>query len=82
MSVFLAILPILGALIPFVINQITRHQARLAKEIADEVLKGTGYNPKVVEQLNSQMALIQEQKRIVLGNIPKTQPPPAVVFSR
>ena len=29
MSVFLAILPILGALIPFVINQITRHQARL-----------------------------------------------------
>ena len=29
MSVFLAIMPILGALIPFVINQITRHQARL-----------------------------------------------------
>ena len=29
MSVFLAILPILGALIPFVINQITRRQARL-----------------------------------------------------
>ena len=29
MSVFLAIMPILGALIPFVINQITRYQARL-----------------------------------------------------
>jgi hypothetical protein len=29
MSAFLAILPILGALIPFVINQITRRQARL-----------------------------------------------------
>ena len=29
MSVFLAIMPILGALIPFVINQITRRQARL-----------------------------------------------------
>ena len=28
MSVFLAILPILGALIPFVVNQLTRYQAK------------------------------------------------------
>ena len=28
MSVFLAILPILGALIPFAVNQFTRYQAR------------------------------------------------------
>ena len=58
MSVFLAILPILGALIPFVINQITRHQARLDDP--------ANQNKQAYAEIDSQIAS-GDSARLTLG---------------